>query len=58
MPADEWLPAVGFWTAQVAWWGAAFSAHNFYRSWWLGMGMLLVGLALSEIHRLWEARTD
>jgi len=42
------------WAAQVGYMVTAFSAHDFYRTWWLGMSMLVAGLALGAALARWE----
>lgn len=44
----RWAPAAGFWAAYLGYLVTALSAHNFYRSWWLGMAMLAAGIAASS----------
>ena len=43
--AGRWVPAAGFWAAYLGYLVSGLSAHNFYRSWWLGMAMLAAGTA-------------
>lgn len=43
-----------FWAAQVGYMVTAFTAHNFYRTWWLGMSMLVAGLALGAATARWK----
>lgn len=57
--ADGGLPgheAVGIclWASQVGYMVTAFSAHDFFRTWWLGMSMLVAGLALGAALARWE----
>ncbi len=52
-----WLGAC-FWAAQAGYLLTAFSAHNFFRTWWLGMAMLVSGLALGAALARWEAPKD
>jgi O-antigen ligase len=42
---DPWLAAACFWCSGVGYAVTALSAHNFFRSWWLGMAMLVLGAA-------------
>ena len=42
------------WAAQAGYLLTAFSAHDFYRTWWLGMSMLVTGLALGAALARWR----
>lgn len=39
-----WIPAAGFWAAYAGYLVTGLSAHNFYRTWWFGMAMLVAGM--------------
>ena len=39
----HWIPAAGFWAAYLGYLITGLSAHNFYRTWWLGMALLILG---------------
>lgn len=45
-PDACWIVAASFWSAYLGYLVTALSAHNFYRTWWLGMSMTLLGTAL------------
>lgn len=49
----QWLGAC-FWAAEVGYMVTAFTAHDFYRTWWLGMSMFVTGLALGAALGRWE----
>lgn len=49
----HWIGAC-FWAAQVGYMVTALTAHNFYRTWWLGMSMLVTGLALGAALARWK----
>jgi O-antigen ligase len=42
---DPWLAAACFWSSSVGYAVTAFSAHNFFRTWWLGLAMTILGAA-------------
>jgi O-antigen ligase len=43
---DPWLAAATFWCASVGYAVTALSAHNFFRTWWLGLAMTVLGAAV------------
>lgn len=51
---DPYTVGACFWAGQVGWMVTALSAHNFYRTWWLGMAMLVTGLALGAALARWH----
>ncbi|WP_461210129.1 O-antigen ligase family protein [Desulfocurvus sp. DL9XJH121] len=44
--SGAWIAGAGFWAAYLGYLVAGLSAHNFYRTWWLGMAMLMAGTAV------------
>lgn len=58
---DPYLVGACFWASSVGYAVTGLSAHNFYRTWWLGMAMLVTGLALGAALARWkqdEEKTD
>lgn len=53
LPGHEAVGAC-LWASQVGYMVTAISAHDFYRTWWLGMSMLVTGLALGAALARWE----
>lgn len=46
---DEWYFAAALVAAHGGYLMTAFSAHNFFRTWWLGMAMTVMGLAAGSV---------
>lgn len=42
----HWIIAAAFWSSYVGYLATAITAHNFFRSWWLGMAMTILGVTL------------
>ena len=45
---DPWLTGATFWCATVGYAVTALSAHNFFRTWWLGLAMTVFGAAVGS----------
>lgn len=45
-PDARWIVAASFWSAYLGYLVTGLSAHNFYRTWWLGMAMTMLGVTL------------
>ncbi|MFA7165380.1 MAG: O-antigen ligase family protein [Desulfoplanes sp.] len=42
----HWALAFCFWSAFLGYTGIAISGHNFFRTWWLGMALTLLGITI------------
>jgi O-antigen ligase len=45
---DPWLIASCLWCSSVGYMVTAISAHNFFRTWWLGLAMTVFGAAMGS----------
>ncbi|MBU1003181.1 MAG: O-antigen ligase family protein [Proteobacteria bacterium] len=42
----HWIITAAFWSSYVGYLATAMTAHNFFRSWWLGLAMTILGVTL------------
>lgn len=42
----HWVITAAFWSSYVGYLATAMTAHNFFRSWWLGLSMTILGVTL------------
>ncbi len=45
---DHFILATCFWASYLGYLGTAFSAHNFFRAWWLGTAMIILGMVIGS----------
>ena len=45
---EHFILATCFWASYLGYLGTAFSAHNFFRAWWLGTAMIILGVLIAS----------